>query len=276
MITINIGQIQKIEMEMLREACEILGKNDIPFFMGFGSVLGAIRHQGPIPWDTDTDILIPFPLLEKAKKCLEEGLTSRFCVDDLDRNGKYKNFFPRVAMPHTSSDTLHIDLFPLIGVSEDLTEQKKMFAEFEKRNRVFVRLKHFRSNIVHPTFLKKAVGRFIELFCSPYSKKALCKQYHKILSKWDYNTATHVASGCGEYGEKNIFEKTVFGTPIMVPYGDLSVPIPEQWDFYLRRFYKDYMQFPPEEVRNFWLNFKLSIDDRDYAAIEDILADEQK
>ena len=83
-------------------------------------------------------------------------------------------------------------------------------------------------------------------------------------------------NACGHYGEKNIFDKSVFGTPVMKPYCGFEVPLPEQWDFYLKRYYKDYMQLPPKEERDFWLDFTLDIDDRDYAAIEDVLKYEQK
>ena len=271
MATINIKQIQLIENEMLKETIAILGRNQIPFYMCCGSVLGAIRHKSAIPWDTDMDILIPLPLLEKARNCLERELSSRFCIDDLRNNRGYKNFFPRIALPHSSSDTLHIDLFPIMGLPDDEHEQLKICREIERRQHVFIKLKHFRSNISHPTKVKNIIGRMIEIFCSPYSKKRLAKQYDKLISKYDYESATYVMNACGHYGAKNIFEKSVLGTPVMVPYCDFEVPIPEQWDFYLRRYYKEYMQYPPEEERNFWLGFTLEIDDRDYAVIEEFL-----
>lgn len=271
MVRINIKQIQLIENEMLKETLNILGRNQVPFYMCCGSVLGAIRHKGPIPWDTDMDILIPLPQLEKARNCLEKELSERFCIDDLRNNKGYKNFFPRVAMPHTSSDTLHIDLFPIMGLPDDEKEQLKICKEIEKRQNVFIKLKHMRSNIAHPNFLKNCIGKLIEVFCSPYSKKKLTEQYYKLISQYDYQNAKYVMNACGHYGAKNIFEKSVFGTPVMVPYSDFEAPIPEQWDFYLKRYYKDYMKLPPEEERNFWLNFSLNIDERDFAMVEGVL-----
>ena len=89
MAVINIHQIQRIELEMLRETDAILRKNGIRFYMCCGSVLGTVRHGGPIPWDTDMDLLIPADQLNRARDCLEKELSPRFCIDDLQKNKKY-------------------------------------------------------------------------------------------------------------------------------------------------------------------------------------------
>ena len=276
MSVITIKQIQAIENEMLRETLAILNKHNITFYMCCGSVLGAVRHKGPIPWDTDMDILIPLPQLEEARNCLERELSSRFCIDDLRRNKGYKNLFPRVAMPHTSSDTLHIDLFPIMGLPDDKDEQLAICKSIAKRQKVFIILKHMRSNIVHPGLVKNAIGRIIEIFCSPFSKKKLTEQFYKFISQYDYNDSKCVMNACGHYGAKNIFEKEVFGIPVMVSYCDLEVPLPAQYDLYLKRYYRNYTDLPPKEERDFWLDFTLKIDDRDFDLIKDIFEDEQK
>ena len=269
MARINIAQIQKIENEMLKETIEILKRNNITFYMCCGSVLGTIRHKGPIPWDTDMDILIPVSMLEKARDCLEKELSDRFCIDDLKNNKKYTNLFPRVAMPATSSNTLHIDLFPLMGLPDDRDEQLKICKILSKRQKVFICYKRMREVVSHPNAVKLFLARMIEIFCSPFSKKELTRQYYKILTKYPYESADYVMYACGHYGSKNIFEKDVFGTPVWKKYCDIEVPIPEKWDFYLRRYYKDYMQLPPKEERDFWLSFEMEIDDKDFERIKD-------
>ncbi len=271
MTTINIEQIQKIENEMLKETIEILNRNNITFYMCCGSVLGTIRHGGPIPWDTDMDILIPFSLLEKARNCLEKELSDRFCIDDLRKNKDYSNLFPRVAMPSTSSDTLHIDLFPLIGLPDDHDEQLKICKILSKRQKVFICYKRMRKLLSHPNAIKLFIARLIEIFCSPFSKKELTRQYYKILEKYPYESANYVMNACGHYGAKNIFEKEVFGTPEWKEYCGFEVPIPEKWDFYLRRYYKDYMQLPPQEERDYWLSYQLKINDKDFERIKDYI-----
>ncbi|MBQ8783273.1 MAG: LicD family protein [Clostridia bacterium] len=265
---INITQIQKIENEMLKETIEILNRNDIIFYMCCGSVLGTIRHSGPIPWDTDMDILVPFSMLEKARNCLEAELSDRFRIDDLKNNANYTNLFPRVAMPNTSSNTLHIDLFPLIGLPDNKDEQLKICKILTKRQQTFIRYKRMRECISNPNAVKLFIARIIEIFCSPFSKKELTRQYHKIMAKYPYDSANYVMNACGHYGVKNIFEKTVFGAPKWKPYCDFKVPIPEQWDFYLKRYYKEYMNLPPKEERDKWLSYEMEIDDSDFEKIK--------
>ena len=273
MAIIDIEQMHRIEKTMLKETIDILIRNNITFYMCCGSVLGTIRHGGPIPWDADTDILVPYNLLEKARNCLEAELSDRFCIDDLRNNKKYTNLFPRVAMPHTSSNTLHIDLFPLMGLPDDPDEQLKICKVLTKRQKVFIRYKRMREVVSHPNAIKLFIARMIEVFCSPFSKKELTRQYHKILAKYPYDEAGFAMNACGHYGAKNIFSKDVFGTPVWKPYCDFEVPIPEKWDFYLRRYYKEYMNLPPKEERDFWLSYKMEIDDRDFEKIKDVITE---
>lgn len=269
MATINIVQIQKIENEMLKETIEILNRNNIVFYMCCGSVLGTIRHGGPIPWDTDMDILIPFSMLEKARECLEKELSDRFCIDDLKNNKDYTNLFPRVAMHSTSSNTLHIDLFPLIGLPDNCDEQLKICKVLSKRQKVFTRYKRMREVVSQPNVVKLFVARIIEIFSSPFSKSELTRQYNKILSKYPYDSANYVMNACGHYGSKNIFKKDIFGVPVWKEYCDFEVPIPEKWDFYLKRYYGEYMKLPPKEERDFWLSFDMEIDDKDFEKVKD-------
>ena len=271
MAIINITQIQKIENEMLKEIIDIFVRNNITFYMCCGSVLGTIRHGGPIPWDTDMDIMIPFNMFEKARDCLEAELSDRFCIDDLRNNKKYSNPFPRVAMPRTSSNTLHVDLFPLVGVSDNKEKRIKICRKLTHRQKVFVRYKRMRSVISHPNAIKTFVARMIEIFCSPFSKKELTRQHYKMLAKYPYDGSRLVMDACGAYKEKFVFKKEVFGTPEWKPYCDFEVPVPENWDYYLRRYYNEYMNFPPKEERDFWLSFTLEIDDKDFEKIKDIV-----
>ncbi len=271
MKTINVEQIQKIETEMMKETIEIFNRNGIVFYMCCGSVLGTVRHAGPIPWDTDTDLLIPYNMLEKARNCLEKELSSRFCIDDMTNNKDYRLVFPRVALRNSCSNTIHIDLFPLIGLPSDQKEQFSISHKLTKKQLMIMRYKHFRDCVANPTPLKLFIARLIEIFCSPFTKKQLAKQCYKIMSRYDYDSAEYIMNGCGHYGTKNIFKKEVFGTPEYKDYSGMEVPLPEQWDFYLKRYYKNYMELPPQEEQDKWYAFTCEIDDADYEMVKEVI-----
>ncbi len=271
MVRINIVQAQKIETEMLKETVEILDRNEIVFYMAYGSALGTVRHNGPIPWDADTDILVPMNLLDKAKKCLERELTDKFRIHELANDKSYKLVFPRVALPNSSSDYIHVDIFPLIGLPDENEKQVDIVKELDKRLDVFMRYKHMRQNIVHPTPIKLFIGRCIELFCPPVSKKILLKQFYKILNKYPYESATYVSSAGACYGIKNIMKKDMYGTPEYMEYCGFKVPVPEKWDDYLKNYYKDYMKCPPEAERNKGFALTFDIADSDYEKIKEVI-----
>ena len=145
--------MQKIETEMLKETIDVLRKNDVVFYLAFGSVIGAVRHGGPIPWDSDVDIVVPASMLDKTVACLEEGLSSRFMVHGLHNDKKYNLIFPRVAISPETSFTLHVDIFPLLGFPDDADEQLRLLRRIDKCADK-LKNKQFRKYICHMSPIK--------------------------------------------------------------------------------------------------------------------------
>ena len=127
-----------------------------------------------------------------------------------------------------------------------------------------------RQNIVHQTPLKMFIGRCVELFCPPISKKAILEKFYKAAKKHPYESSNYVSTAGACYGTKNIIRKDVYGTPVYMDYCGFKVPLPEKWDEYLKIYYKDYMKFPPETERNKGLAQTFDIDDKDYQNIKDV------
>lgn len=268
---IDIKQIQAIETEMLKETAKIFKDNGIVFYMAYGSALGTVRHHGPIPWDADTDILVPVNQLDKAVGCLKSELPDYFRIHSLETDKNYKLIFPRVALPNSSSDQIHVDIFPLLGLPDDPKKQMAISNKLDKRASIFLRNKHFSQFVMHPSFIKTCIAKFIEIFCPIYTKKQLLKQYYKIANKHPFETANYVTSAGACYGSKNIMEKSIYGTPVMMDYCGFSVPLPEQWEFYLTKYYKEYMNFPPESEQKKGLSFETDIADEDYEKLRDVI-----
>ena len=99
----------------------------------------------------------------------------------------------------------------------------------------------------------------------------LISKYYDILKDYPYANANYVTSAGACYGTKNILPKEIYGDPAWVDYCDFKVPIPEKWDDYLKNYYKEYMEFPSEEIRNKGLSLTFEIYDEDYEKVKDII-----
>ena len=150
MAIINVKQIQFIENEMIKEIIDILNRNGVVFYLAFGSVLAAVRHHGPIPWDSDMDILVPVPQLQKAISCLEAELSERFIVHGSHNDKNYSWFFPRVALSRNSSFVVHVDIFPVFGLPNNNEDQVKICKKLNKCSDK-LRTKSFRKYIGNMT-----------------------------------------------------------------------------------------------------------------------------
>ncbi len=96
---------------ILRDVTEILEAHDLEYFISFGTLLGAVRHGGLIPWDTDTDILIAENQKEKAIAILQENLSTPYVLAE-DKDEHIVGNIIRVNLSETN--TLHVDLFTYI------------------------------------------------------------------------------------------------------------------------------------------------------------------
>ena len=88
----TLKKVQGRLLEMAKSICSILEKNDIPYMLAVGTLLGAVRHQGFIPWDDDFDIFIFDDVYEDAIKCLrKESYSFGYCFYRRN-NFKWGNF----------------------------------------------------------------------------------------------------------------------------------------------------------------------------------------
>ena len=94
-------------------------------------------------------------------------------------------------------------------------------------------------------FVRKTIGFF---FRKQYRSRLL-QQMQEIMYRYDYENSTHVAVYCGAYGPKEVFPKAWLCGTVNFSYEGMEVALPAGYDDYLRQYYGDYMQLPPEEKR---------------------------
>lgn len=260
---INITQIQSIEKQMLKEIDRILTRHGIYYMIHAGSVLGAIRHKGPIPWDDDVDIIAKWEDIPRIVSILRSEMSDCFGVDFHDINKKYDPMFPRVCLRNSSSDIVHVDVFPLVGLPDD-RKQQIWFSKVSDGINYLHRFYYKDIGAMKNNKLKRMVALLVKAFVRLFPRSFFIKVFNKHCSRFPIDSARYVMNSCGQKGTKNIFEKQVFFDTFYAPYDDIELPIPKAYDLYLKQLYMNYMELPSDAARSLGNETKTVVNDWDY------------
>jgi hypothetical protein len=108
---------------ILKDTTAVLEKNNLEYFISFGTLLGAVRHGGLIPWDTDTDIIIPDRKKEEYISILQKDFGNKYYVVETKEDGVVGSVI-RVNL--SKVNTLHLDLFTYFEEDNNLVFDKKV------------------------------------------------------------------------------------------------------------------------------------------------------
>ena len=249
---------------VLRQYIAICKEHHLTYFCCGGTAIGAVRHQGMIPWDDDVDVFMPRPdydrFIQIASQQLPEGLELVTPYNKKD----YHLFFAKLCDKHTTLQEeqdvpcvygLYIDIFPIDGAPDDIEDARAMIRLFTKTKHKLEAISTHVSFLAYLNLLEepKEWGRFarktIGFFLRKWYRRHLLKQLSDISYRYSYDSASLVAVYCGSYGPKEVFPKAwLQGTKTFL-YEGMEVDLPTGYDEYLRQYYGDYMQLPPEEKR---------------------------
>lgn len=232
--------------EMLAAVDGICEKLGLPYYLCYGSALGAIREKGIIPWDEDIDLVLWRKDYERfvreAPSLLPQGLVLQdyrteahypfqFCkVTDPATTLIYKQF-QRVDMVHGIS----IDICPLDRAPDDEKGQQKQHRSFLYLNRIL-------ANEVSPS---KKVSMLLKVV----PKKHAIRHYEKKLQRWNSRDTDTVYCNIGDNRKERFMPASFFGGARRVPFGTGTALVPEHAEEYLTWCFGDYMTPPPEEDR---------------------------
>lgn len=248
---LNIKEMREEVTGLLKSAIEVCNKNSITYYCQAGTVLGAIRHKGPIPWDHDADIIVPNNEIDRFVECCMRDLPKAYWVDFHTVNPSGYRLFPRIGKRGYPTRSLHLDIFRLIGLPEEKSIQMDMIREgvrYEKNSKYCERNRYEKLRwILSP--IKSMDGHELKerIRLVLQHDSSFVDKMEELCGRYPYETARYVMNPCGKYGAKNIFGKEVYGEGQMVPYLDFEVRVPSKLDFYLKQYYGDYMKTPPKE-----------------------------
>lgn len=267
--------LKKIEYAILKEIKKICDKHNLQFFMIGGTLLGAVRHHGIIPWDDDIDIGLLRKdyetFIEVAPKELPSYLhVSNYHTDEgmgepftkvMDMRGRLVEVF---ASTSNSPKGVFVDVFPVDHVPD--SKIKRAIHRF--KNYGFRKLILLEANYnFRKTGIKKVGYDILRAYAKMRGRKSLVKAYERNASKYERIPCKNVVILGSNYGyEIENIDTEAMSSVQIVPFEDGSYPIPAGYERYLCKVYGDYMQLPPIEKR---LN-KHKLCDLDLSAFESI------
>lgn len=233
---------QSSTIMLLKEVIKIFNRENIPFSLAYGSVLGAIRHQGYIPWDQDIDLYIDMDHYDLVCKKLQEQLPDSLQFFSKEIDPTYEEVVVRVGWKGQPHQDIHVDFFLLSGCPEPSERVKRYLFKMI----VYLSNRCYFIKKVKPSFnyshkpIKKLVAYVCKAILLPIPAGVFNTIFDWYVRRYPISTSTHVCSVCDYYAH-NYFDKSWWTDQIMYPFEDLQLPIPKDWDAYLKHHYGDYM-----------------------------------
>ena len=257
----QLRQLQLYELNLLKTFADICEKNNLRYYMIGGTMLGAVRHKGFIPWDDDIDIGMPREDYIRFLEIAQKSLPHQYKILNYKKDKDYLRYFSRLVdtlvkiYNYSNTDTLienaWMDIFPLDGTSNIGFVRNLQFLMLCV-NRVMYHFSCFEQmvNLMRPGRpkyqqliikfgMKFKVGRRRD-------SKAILDKIDRKLQRYSFDKSDYVMNFFGAYVKKEVLPREWFGEAKKYQFEDAMLNGPAEYDIYLRQFYGEY-QIPPSD-----------------------------
>lgn len=259
---LTINEIRSRSLKMLKYVDAVCKEKNITYFLAAGTLLGAVRHKGFIPWDDDIDIMLPREDYERLIK--EFPNNSRYDFLTFHNTTNFPFAYGKVIDKNTIKieplrskyqfTGVDIDVFPIDNYPEDLEESKVWCEEIRRCHRKILGI--CTTYVKGGSFYSSILKNFIILYKHFLDDIGLrtAQKYVKILDKLAQQNNSATSPFCGiaaisAYGIKKRNRSIVYSKTIELEFEGYYFPAPIGYDEYLKDYYGDYMLLPPVEQR---------------------------
>ncbi len=247
-----MDDVRKTILDLAKEFKRICDKHNLRYFLDYGSLLGAVRHKGFIPWDDDMDFCMPLDDYDKFIEICKTELNENYALRSIDEEN-YVYTFLKIDDKRTSLTELfnknsgykggvYIDIFLLRGLPKNVLIRKFYMTKIAYyRKMADIGLLDF--DLKKYPWYKRAIlrlGKFVD------GRKYLLK-LNKQLRKYKFDDCELVSSTAAKLF--CCFDKKLFTETAEYQFEDTYFRSVKDYDGYLTRLYGDYMKLPPEEKR---------------------------
>lgn len=259
----SIADIQNVALNIMRDIHKFCIENDIKYTLQGGTLLGAVRHKGFIPWDDDVDIAMPRPDYDRFIRTYRSDYGYRVFSRELP---EYKdNVFIAYARvcdmentwvddsryPWTSlSKGVWIDLFPLDGDYDTIGDSKRRLKVMTRLFYRAFRLRTYKQSFTDVNGINRKFRLLLKKMIAPFDSLCVVDKTIEMCKLLDYSTSkyycnlSYIFYGIRERHRTAVMEKT-----ILAPFGHDYFCIMAGYDEALTEKYGNYMELPPLELQ---------------------------
>ncbi len=251
-----LRRLHEKELEIFKEFKNICTKYNLKYYLSGGTLLGAVRHKGFIPWDDDIDVSMPYSDYKIFLEVAPKELNEMFFLQTAESESGFCAPFAKIRLNNTTfldsqfakrhiNHGIWIDILPLIYTKNTAVKRKKQIIRFCKAiqmddliasNQTAIESEYGRKTIKYLKILHKCLPFRIRKIIGIRLIKAVC--------------SSKPADYCFEVGGiGHLFPSRIFGEPVSVQFEDDFCSAPSNFDEYLTIVFGDYMQLPPEDQR---------------------------
>lgn len=255
MKAIGLDELKTLQLDLLQAVDSFCEENGIKYSMSCGTMLGAVRHHGYIPWDDDIDICLLREDYNKLVNLFPKELNDRYVFVSLERDSHWNRAYGKIYDSRTlfyeiskSKDKkplgINIDVFPIDNVPEDENQ-------WVRYNQKRLSLQHLYSikyiELKKREWYKNITLIILKGLLLPFSKRVLAKLLDKWGQKYNNIDSSKVFECSQGLHLKHSFNKSIFNNRNKYPFEDRFFMGFANYDDYLKNAYGDYMKLPPVE-----------------------------
>lgn len=248
---VEIDAYKRIPLEIMSEVAEFCEYNKINYSLAYGSLLGAVRHKGYIPWDDDIDIYMLREDYEKFRKMFN---SPQYKIIDIRSNSNYPICVSKVYDIRTfyyfknrikRGWGLFIDIFVLDNIPDDNVERNKWFKKIDDLKE----LNSLKNSDFCGMWFTNGYRRRLKMLISrliPVSSAYIHRKIEELSIKYNGLSTKFIASSIKK---DHLYRREWFDNYEMLEFEGRKFKVSKCYDQILKTLYGDYMQLPPEEQR---------------------------